>query len=387
MNEETILDLESTELGTKGQGPKEVKKEPEKREPTKKAPEAKEPEKKEPEKKEPKDMGAKPSIILNIGKPEVAKAAAAVAVGRKLKGSMKAAGLAGAAASIAIPLQIFPSETSEGEELAIQTEGTEAEHVADQLAPQPAAGLEGHDMSIATGVDDSMSFNKAFATARAEVGPGGIFEWHGQAYGTYYKNEWDAMSPEEHDQYWADVHHTVSTIEDAMNSIEDVEDEPLAEVEEVVEEIEEPVEEEELAEVELIDELIEADEDLPEVELIDEVELAEEPIEAVDADLPDVEIFDEPLIEAEVSGEPLEAVDGELPEMEVVEEVAEEVEVPDDIEEIVLDEPEFDPEDVPEVEVPEIEDTGSNPDIDESAIIDLDPNIAIENNLNMSEFV
>jgi len=41
----------------------------------------------------------------------------------------------------------------------------------------------------ATSVNDEMSFNEAFAAARAEVGPGGVFEWHGHSYNTYYAEE------------------------------------------------------------------------------------------------------------------------------------------------------------------------------------------------------
>lgn len=40
-------------------------------------------------------------------------------------------------------------------------------------------------------MDDSLSFSQAFAGARAELGPGGTFEWRGQIYGTYYHNEVD----------------------------------------------------------------------------------------------------------------------------------------------------------------------------------------------------
>ena len=47
---------------------------------------------------------------------------------------------------------------------------------------------------VASGVNDGMSFDEAFATARAETGPGGVFHWHGGIYGTYYKTEWDNMS-------------------------------------------------------------------------------------------------------------------------------------------------------------------------------------------------
>lgn len=53
----------------------------------------------------------------------------------------------------------------------------------------------------AHGVNDQMSFSQAFATARAEVGPGGVFEWRGQIYGTYYKNEWDSMDEAQRQQF------------------------------------------------------------------------------------------------------------------------------------------------------------------------------------------
>lgn len=60
-----------------------------------------------------------------------------------------------------------------------------------------AAAAEPGLPPIATGVSDDMSFSQAFAAARAEVGAGGAFEWHGRVYGTYYKNEWDGMSVQE----------------------------------------------------------------------------------------------------------------------------------------------------------------------------------------------
>lgn len=50
-------------------------------------------------------------------------------------------------------------------------------------------------------VDDSASFAQAFADARAQVGPGGVFEWRGKVYGTYYKEEWDNMSSAERAEY------------------------------------------------------------------------------------------------------------------------------------------------------------------------------------------
>lgn len=52
-------------------------------------------------------------------------------------------------------------------------------------------------ISVATGVDDGMSFNDAFAAARHEVGANGAFVWHGQVYSTCYAEEWNALSPED----------------------------------------------------------------------------------------------------------------------------------------------------------------------------------------------
>ena len=50
-------------------------------------------------------------------------------------------------------------------------------------------------------VDNSMSFNEAFAAAREEVGPGGAFVWHGNVYATYTENEWNSMSPSERHEF------------------------------------------------------------------------------------------------------------------------------------------------------------------------------------------
>jgi len=40
-------------------------------------------------------------------------------------------------------------------------------------------------------VDDDMSFSEAFASAREEMGAGGVFAWHGQYYNTFYAEELD----------------------------------------------------------------------------------------------------------------------------------------------------------------------------------------------------
>lgn len=79
-------------------------------------------------------------------------------------------------------------------------------NVENQPAPDPEDAI----VATATGirvaqVDDNASFSQAFADARAQVGPGGVFEWHGRAYGTYYKDEWDNMTAEQKHEYQASI--------------------------------------------------------------------------------------------------------------------------------------------------------------------------------------
>jgi predicted Zn finger-like uncharacterized protein len=40
---------------------------------------------------------------------------------------------------------------------------------------------------------DNLSFGQAFATARNALGPGGVFEWKGKLFNTYYKEEWETL--------------------------------------------------------------------------------------------------------------------------------------------------------------------------------------------------
>lgn len=72
-------------------------------------------------------------------------------------------------------------------------------------------------IEVATSVNDEMTFGEAFAAARTEVGPGGVFEWHGQLYGTYTAEEWNNMSEEERAEYsdhfsWNNIDHSSSDV-------------------------------------------------------------------------------------------------------------------------------------------------------------------------------
>ncbi len=124
----------------------------------------------------------------------------------KTAGIAGAAGVAGATLGVLFPFNnVLPEEPNGGNGIA--------DDVVTNPTPSASGQLTGHDMELATGVNDSMSFSQAFAAARQEVGPGGLFVWHGNTYGTYYANEWNAMTPEDREQYWTDVHHTMSNVE------------------------------------------------------------------------------------------------------------------------------------------------------------------------------
>lgn len=92
-------------------------------------------------------------------------------------------------------------------------EGVQPEEVMDastqenvQATPLPEEVLLATDEGIRVAqVNDDASFGEAFADARAQVGPGGVFEWRGHVYSTYYEEEWNSMSAEERAQYQSKI--------------------------------------------------------------------------------------------------------------------------------------------------------------------------------------
>lgn len=74
---------------------------------------------------------------------------------------------------------------------------------------------------------DNLSFREAFDAARAEMGAGGVFRWHGNIYNTYTADEWNTMSAEEQDEFAEQVGAEISS--------EDVDTSDLAEAETEVE--------------------------------------------------------------------------------------------------------------------------------------------------------
>lgn len=123
-------------------------------------------------------------------------------------------GVSGIAFGSGATLLMGSTTNQEGESIFEE----EAENPAESETPAQEPVIYGH-APMATHVNDSMSFGEAFGSARAEVGPGGVFEWHGHLYGTYYATEWDAMDSDARDEYASSVQWHSSSHSNAANPI------------------------------------------------------------------------------------------------------------------------------------------------------------------------
>ena len=157
---------------------------------------------------------------------------------------------------------------------------TPAETPAETAAGAEAATASAALVNEALSVSDEMTFDEAFAAARAEVGLEGAFVWHGQVYATYRADdpEWKEMSVEDR---IAHSEHILSQVH--ARAYTPGEDEPeITEVPEIP--AEEVLEEETPAEDKPVEETPVEEEDL---ELIDEDEDAD--VHIVGVELPGAE--------------------------------------------------------------------------------------------------
>lgn len=113
------------------------------------------------------------------------------------------------------------------EETVAAEETVEMEDVMEEPEVQDVQEVAVDTLQVA-GVEDSMSFGEAFAAARSQVGPAGVFEWRGNDYSTFTKEEWDSMDAAQrgdymHKYYNTDMsEETVSVVEE-VTAVEDVE--------------------------------------------------------------------------------------------------------------------------------------------------------------------
>ena len=270
-----------------------------------------------------------------------------------------AAGAVGAAAA-AIPFFAFGGDTEEHIITPPSNDGQDinsSEHVP-----------EVSDLPVATGVTDDMSFSEAFDAARQEVGAGGIFYYHGHAYGTYYENEWNDMSEDDKSDYWASVYHTHA---------EYVQEHP----EVASNHHQTPPKEEEIATQYTIDDIEDVDLSLT---LQVDANHNDKPDLLIDVDgdgVGDVVLLD---VEMDDEGRILSVADAREGKYKLDLDDEEDNETPamEDNDEIIIDE-------MPNDEMVDVGDQeiAYNPDYDYSANTDLDPNAFIDNNVDTFDMV
>ncbi len=73
--------------------------------------------------------------------------------------------------------------------------------------PVPVAGGKVHlkAVTVAHDVNSDRPFGEAFAAARDEIGPGGVFVWKGGLFNTFTKEEWQDLSLQQRHEFLADV--------------------------------------------------------------------------------------------------------------------------------------------------------------------------------------
>jgi hypothetical protein len=128
------------------------------------------------------------------------------------KAAYAAGGFVAGVASTAAVNAMANEKPAEEEPKPVVEEEPQEEVKEEPIKIDPADSPSEQDVIIATDegirvaqVDDDKSFSEAFADARAQVGPGGVFEWRGKVYGTFYENEWDQMSAKERAEWQAKV--------------------------------------------------------------------------------------------------------------------------------------------------------------------------------------
>ncbi|MDE5882376.1 MAG: hypothetical protein K2H60_11660 [Muribaculaceae bacterium] len=101
-----------------------------------------------------------------------------------------------------------PEETSNSQET---TNVAETLNVTETPTPTQEQVILANDEGIRYAHVNADNFNDAFAQARAQVGAGGVFEYNGKLYGTYYADEWNEMSSEDRVAYQSRVNGITPT--------------------------------------------------------------------------------------------------------------------------------------------------------------------------------
>jgi len=120
----------------------------------------------------------------------------------RLKNILIGGSVLGLSAFLANSAWAISAETGETNELTIAPEANQIldskEEVPTELNETITSSEKVFEtyttLAVAENAQKEETFEQAFAVAREEIGPGGLFEWKGNYYGTYYKEEWEGLS-------------------------------------------------------------------------------------------------------------------------------------------------------------------------------------------------
>lgn len=90
----------------------------------------------------------------------------------------------------------------------VDIEGTVEETVEETVPETNVVTFNPANVHQSFAVNDDMTFAEAFAAARQDVGPGGVFVWHGGVYGTYTADEWNSMSEADQEAFASSFHYS-----------------------------------------------------------------------------------------------------------------------------------------------------------------------------------
>ena len=74
-------------------------------------------------------------------------------------------------------------------------------------------------VSVASVQGDNLTFSQAFAEARHEVGPGGVFHWHGNLYSTYTSAEWGRLTSDQQSDFSARIQNVDSGSDSTVDDL------------------------------------------------------------------------------------------------------------------------------------------------------------------------
>ena len=120
----------------------------------------------------------------------------------KTLGGIAAGGiLLGSAATLFVDLKGAPTAG-----LPETVEDPETNDISSEGVMLPEITVEAIGWLQKSAVDDGMTFEEAFSTARETTGPGSAFEWRGNIYATYTLEEWTEMSDDQKSDFYTTLH-------------------------------------------------------------------------------------------------------------------------------------------------------------------------------------